>query len=40
LWLGLWGWKTIKRLQSATDEEWLVVKKFDGQQDTDKELLL
>ena len=27
LWLGLWGWRTITRLQSASEEDWLVVKK-------------
>ena len=27
LWLGLWGWRTIKRLQSASEEDWLVVAK-------------
>lgn len=40
LWLALWGWRTIKRLQAADDVEWLVVKKFDGQKDYDKERLL
>jgi len=27
LWLGLWGWRTINRLQSAEENEWRVVKK-------------
>jgi Acetyl-coenzyme A transporter 1 len=27
LWLGLWGWRTINRLQSADENEWRVIKK-------------
>ena len=27
LWLVLWGWRTIKRLQSASESDWLVVTK-------------
>ena len=27
LWLVLWGWRTIKRLQSASEDEWRVVAK-------------
>ena len=27
LWLGLWGWRTMNRLQNASDSEWRVVVK-------------
>lgn len=27
LWLGLWGWKTLNKLQCADESEWRVVKK-------------
>jgi hypothetical protein len=27
LWLALWGWRTINRLQSADDNDWRVIKK-------------
>ena len=29
LWLGLWGWRTIKRLQAASESDWRVVGKKD-----------
>ena len=45
LWLGLWGWRTINRLQSAEESEWRVVKKSTNgpsrrNQKEDKERLL
>ena len=27
LWLGLWGWRTMNRLQNAAESEWKVVNK-------------
>ena len=29
LWLALWGWRTIKRLQEASEADWRVVVKKD-----------
>jgi len=31
LWLGLWGWRTISRLQDAPDSAWVVVKHKEKQ---------
>ena len=28
LWLGVWGWRTIKRLQAASEDDWRVVSKI------------
>merc|ERR1712038_1462291 len=30
LWLGLWGWRTIKRLQEASEADWRVVGKSES----------
>ena len=30
LWLGLWGWRTIKRLQEASEADWRVVGKIES----------
>jgi len=27
IWLGLWGWRTMNRLQNAPDAQWRVVVK-------------
>jgi hypothetical protein len=40
LWLGLWGWRTIVRLQSADENDWRVVKKAANGAREDKERLL
>ena len=43
LWLGLWGWRMINRLQSAEENEWRVVKKSSSgsaNRKGDKERLL
>ena len=43
-WLGLWGWRTIQRLQSADENDWRVIKKpsngSSSKRNGDKERLL